>query len=61
MLRKHENNKPGLDTEASMQERQGNINSWRHDLETDITQTVLGWQQLEDCAGEEKSCGWPMI
>ena len=48
---KHQRYKTGLDVEPPGQAKEGETkNTWRRDLEADITQTGLNWKQLERIA-----------
>ena len=49
---KHQRYVTGLDVEPPGQAKEGetNKNTWRRDLEADITQTGLSWKQLERIA-----------
>ncbi len=48
---KHQRYETGLDVEPPGQAKEGRPkNTWRRDLEADITQTGLSWKQLERIA-----------
>ena len=61
---KHQHYEKGVDVELSGQEKDGDDNNtWSCDLDADITQTGLSWQQLDRQGQEtlERSCAWPML
>ena len=52
---KHQHYKTDLDLEPSGPEKEGNDkNTWRRDLEADITETGLSWKQLEMIAQDRR-------
>ena len=52
---KHQHYETGLDVEPSGQAKEGRPkNTWRRDLEEDITQTGLSWKQLERIAQDRR-------
>ena len=54
---KHQHDETGLDVEPSGQAKEGRVrpkNTWRRDLEADITQTGLSWKQLERIAQDRR-------
>ena len=52
---KHQHYEKGVDVEPSGQEKDGDDNNtWRRDLEADITQTGLSWQQPERIAQDRR-------